>query len=233
MQYSSHGKNQLDELDASLLKLRNSVYKNNIIVSGDFNAPDISWDTEYSSQSPAFDRLLEIIDNHDLSQHVKEPTRRERNTQNILDLILSNNPNIIDDVRVVPGISDHGIVLFTVNTSCRRKKNVIRKIFIRKKADSTRIKEELIKLSFDVDTRGFNSIDDKWSCFEDNIHRIMDSCIPSKWTSSRYNLPYREVTGSSPVEVLNFFQASLRNCKNCDHNCEDHSSFDFISAVHI
>ena len=29
---------------------------------------------------------------------------------------------------------------------------------------------------------------------------------------------YREVTGSSPVEVLNFFQASLRNCKNCDHN---------------
>ena len=35
---------------------------------------------------------------------------------------------------------------------------------------------------------------------------------------------YREVTGSSPVQVLNFFQASLRNCKNCDHNCEDHSS---------
>ena len=30
-----------------------------------------------------------------------------------------------------------------------------------------------------------------------------------------------------------FFQASLRNCKNCDHNCEDHSSFDFIFAVHI
>ena len=23
------------------------------------------------------------------------------------------------------------------------------------------------------------------------------------------------------------------DCKNCDHNCEDHSSFDFISAVHI
>ena len=23
---------------------------------------------------------------------------------------------------------------------------------------------------------------------------------------------YREVTGSNPVEVLNFFQASLRNC---------------------
>ena len=51
------------------------MHKNNIIVSGDLNAPDISWDTEYSSQSPASDRLLEIIDDHDLSQHVKEPTR--------------------------------------------------------------------------------------------------------------------------------------------------------------
>ena len=44
---------------------------------------------------------------------------------------------------------------------------------------------------------------------------------------------YREVTGSNPVEVLNFFQASLRNCINCVHNCEDQPSFDFISAVHI
>ena len=41
---------------------------------------------------------------------------------------------------------------------------------------------------------------------------------------------YREVTGSNPVEVLNFFfffQASLRNCINCVH-CDDHF-FIFIS----
>ena len=30
-----------------------------------------------------------------------------------------------------------------------------------------------------------------------------------------------EVTDSHPVEVLNFFQASLRNCISCVH-CEDH-----------
>ena len=37
----------------------------------------------------------------------------------------------------------------------------------------------------------------------------------------------REVTGSNPVEVQNFFQASLRNCISCVH-CEDHF-FIFIS----
>ena len=36
-----------------------------------------------------------------------------------------------------------------------------------------------------------------------------------------------EVTGSNPVEVLNFFQASLRDCINCVH-CDDHF-FIFIS----
>jgi len=149
------------------------VHKNNIIVSGDFNAPDIGWDSEYTNQSPASDGLLEIIDDHDMSQHVKEPTRRDRNTQNILDLILSNNSNIIENVSVVPGISDHDIVLFIVNTFCRRRKNAKRKIDIRKKADATRIKEELTNLSFHTDSRGFHSIDDEGSCLEDNIHRII------------------------------------------------------------
>ena len=37
----------------------------------------------------------------------------------------------------------------------------------------------------------------------------------------------RVVTGSNPVEVLNFFQASLLSCINCVH-CDDHF-FNFIS----
>ena len=51
---------------------------------------------------------------------------------------------------------------------------------------------------------------------------------------------YLEVTGSNPAGVLCyflfcfvFFPGFLRKCKNCFHNCEDHSSFDFISAVLI
>ena len=67
------------------------------------------------------------------------------------------------------------------------------------------------------------------------------TCSQRQWLHSsvgRASHRYREVTGSSPVEVQNFFQASLCNnnycikkpfynyCKNCDHNCEDHSSFE-------
>ena len=43
----------------------------------------------------------------------------------------------------------------------------------------------------------------------------------------------REVTGSNPVEVLNFFQASLRSCINCVH-CDDHffiCSFNVVTVI--
>ena len=50
------------------------------------------------------------------------------------------------------------------------------------------------------------------------------TCSQRQWLYSsvgRASHRYREVTGSNPVEVLNFFQASLRNGINCVH-CDDH-----------
>ena len=62
------------------------------------------------------------------------------------------------------------------------------------------------------------------------------TCSQRQWLHSsvgRVSHRYCEVAGSSPVEVLNFFQASLRNCRNCDHNCEDRSSFEIIFLLDI
>ena len=55
-------------------------------------------------------------------------------------------------------------------------------------------------------------------------------CSQRQWVRSsvgRASHQYREVTGSNSVEVLNFFQASLRNCINCVHF--DDLFFIFIS----
>ena len=35
-----------------------------------------------------------------------------------------------------------------------------------------------------------NSVEAKWNDFENSVRNIMDSCIPYKMTSSRYNLPW-------------------------------------------
>ena len=132
-----------------------------------------------------------MIDEHDLKQLVESPTRRQGNTQNILDLVSTNNARIVSGIEVVPGISDHELVLFSVKISCRKKRNVKRKVYIKRKANCSRIKEMLIEFSdsFMENLREF-SVDEMWDTFERSIRSIMDACIPHKMTSSRYNLPW-------------------------------------------
>jgi len=82
-------------------------------------------------------------------------------------------------------------VLFTVKTSCQRKRNIQHKIYLKKKANTDRIKQELQILAT---LREFNSpgvsVHDMWNHFERNMRRIMDTCIRHKMISSRYNLPW-------------------------------------------
>lgn len=121
----------LDELDAYLLKLGDKLHKHDVVVGGDFNAPDISWDNLEASailSSSSSKKLIELTQECNLMQFVKEPTRRQGNSSNTLDLVLSNRPDIICNVSVEPGISDHDIVLFTLKSSCHKKRHVKRKV---------------------------------------------------------------------------------------------------------
>ena len=67
-----------------------ALHQNNVILTGDFNAPDVNWDNplDQDDLTRASKRLLEVLDDNDLIQFVKEPTRRQGTTQNILDLVL-------------------------------------------------------------------------------------------------------------------------------------------------
>ena len=75
----------------------------------------------------------------------------------------------------------------------------------------------------------------KWVLIIYEINHIWTAEMKWRWTNVsgfiaqlvEHRTGNREVTGSNPVQGLNFFQASLRNCINCVH-CDDHF-FIFIS----
>ena len=90
-----------------------------LLVAGDFNYPSINWNTGMSAdgQSQSF---ADIIDNLGLEQMVDECTRfREGQNSSLLDLILTDKPSIVCDIKYEEpfGKSDHVKIVFQLSNS--------------------------------------------------------------------------------------------------------------------
>ena len=104
------------ELANSIEMLTNQSCLPNILLTGDFNLPDIRWPDSMVLPSPQYgseinNLLFSITQDNNLIQCVADPTRGS----NILDLVLSTNDSVIKSCEVVPGISDHEAVLTSVD----------------------------------------------------------------------------------------------------------------------
>ena len=75
------------------------------------NYPDIDWQDWTLKTGNKYTNLhnnfLDMIDEHHLSQVIKDPTRGE----NTLDLFLTNNETFVTNNQTLPGISDHSAIL--------------------------------------------------------------------------------------------------------------------------
>lgn len=115
----------VDALQVSLLKMGDILLKNSMmILAGDFNAPDINWPNLESLNylSSPSEKLLEMVDKHNLKQLVEFPTKHHGTTHNILDLVFTYNAGLVSSVEVVPGISDHDMILFLLKHRVVRKR---------------------------------------------------------------------------------------------------------------
>jgi len=93
--------------DSLLCELINEVSGKSLLLMGDFNYPDIDWSTGcgHTGNSQNF---ADCIEDSFLTQHVNEATRKG----SILDLVITSEPNMIDDVSVLGtfGSSDHNML---------------------------------------------------------------------------------------------------------------------------
>lgn len=102
----------LQDLKEALEKLNGNKQKH-LILCGDFNCPDISWDSlcvqnSTSTQDKHVQQLLiDLSVEFNLTQMHDKPTRE----QNLLDLVFTTNPSLIKSTSNAPGISDHAIVI--------------------------------------------------------------------------------------------------------------------------
>ena len=86
---------------------------------GDFNHGNIKWDT-LQSKGVEDQKLLCLIQDNFLTQHVLEPTRATR----VLDIVLSSQKELVDNVKIKEplGSSDHNQMHFDINIKSDRTK---------------------------------------------------------------------------------------------------------------
>ncbi|BHF82429.1 hypothetical protein SprV_0802556700 [Sparganum proliferum] len=102
--------------DSRLLEeLETISIRPNVMIMGDFNAPNIDWNlTSAPGSEFNFDRrLLKSVQRSHLTQYVSSPTRlREGQLANCLDLVLTKAPESVDVVNCLPplGKSDHVVL---------------------------------------------------------------------------------------------------------------------------
>ena len=116
----------------------NNVAKNKmLLLMGDFNYPMIDW--ELQDTSGAGKEFLDVVQDNFMWQHV-DHTRGE----NVLDLVLSTERNIVENLRVTSpiGRSDHVTVQFELCLEFQGRQEV-NLGFVYRRADYMKISEEL------------------------------------------------------------------------------------------
>ena len=114
---------QTEENDMRLYNEIKSIIKDkNAVICGDFNNPSVNWSTLTGDREGG--RLIGLVEDAFLRQSVRKPTRGN----NILDLVLTNDCDLINSCEVGEPLSnsDHNIVRIKLNLQISTKENVLK-----------------------------------------------------------------------------------------------------------
>ena len=190
----------------SLLELRSAIeeiYQShsntqpNIILAGDFNLPNVNW-TDLNStdnkQITTKNTMFDLITDFNMTQMVTQVTRQA--SQNILDLVVTNNPNLVGNVQTHSGISDHDIVIFEINVNPRSTPKPSHTVFVYSKTDTEKLLSDIdkAKQNFFSSNPQLRTIEENWQLIKDAITKSIKDNIPTRRTKIKHNLPWITIT---------------------------------------
>ena len=171
--------------DLKLHELINTICtsqsNNKIILMGDFNWPNIDWQSCSSSNSHGSEtKFLDILRKNYLSQHIDKPTRiRGDDEPHILDLVITNEPFIDHIEYLAPlGKSDHSIL----NIHCCAQAQKITKVdkYNYAKADFDGLRDSC-KMNWEDILCPFSSeLEDMWAHFIKELQNRISQYIPKQ-----------------------------------------------------
>ncbi|KAL8570711.1 hypothetical protein ACOMHN_039146 [Nucella lapillus] len=186
----------MDDTKAEMNKLKRKTGRNILTVAGDFNSPDIDWQTLTTTNKRYPSRVnqtyLDIAADNDLEQIVDFPTRKDKTT---LDIILTSRPSFKVRCKPLPSVgnSDHDIVLYDTALAPHRSRPPRRKIFLWKKADVEGMHQDVKEFANTYqypDPSTPNALEQMWSDIKQMLSETVEKRVPSKTSASRHTNPW-------------------------------------------
>ncbi len=185
------GPDFLQEFSRFLKCANESRYKN-IIILGDFNYPSIQWlDGSGFSDISTDSNFTDVLQEFGLFQLVNSPTRG----QNVLDLLLTTNEYLIDNISVTDDDStclksDHKAITSDINLRRKINKPTKRLVYNYKNGDFDSLRASLKSLPLLELVESENDIDSAWTNWKDLFLATVDAHIPKNKVKRSYKPPY-------------------------------------------
>ena len=172
--------------------LESSSTYESILICGDFNFPDLYWNSDFVSQfqdiSSGSTDFRELISDFFLQQINIHPTRKN----NILDLVFTRSPETVRNLECVPPtqlnlFSDHSLLFFDFNVHAKLSACDMRTVYNYRLADWNGLSETL-RLTDLMPSINSTDIDSDWQQWMDLFLAAVADHIPVR-TFKRKNTP--------------------------------------------
>ena len=157
-----------------------------VIMVGDFNHPGIQWTpapvtlVNHNDDHPEV-LFIDAIQEAMLHQHITEPTRyRDDQSPTIDDLILSSDPEMVDDIQYMPhiGASDHITVTFALNFLYNKQIPTQQKRYKYNKANIEEM-ASMLDIDWAEEFKG-KSVEEAYNQFLDRYSKACKQSIPTE-----------------------------------------------------
>lgn len=167
-----------------LTECLNSLIVSNqiVILLGDFNLPDIDWNSFNYPDSTVHNLFMSVFQHHGLSQFIVSPTRSD----NILDLLFSTHHDALANISIQPPLSssDHNTILFDLNlpiSNLPDPADPSKSIYYDyKNADFPSINHYLSSVDWPSCFSACSNIDDYLSIFLNHLNYAISSFVPTR-----------------------------------------------------
>ena len=167
------------ELDLNICEEIRRNFRAQCIIMGDFNLRGYERTQEDTNDCRLFRQVFE--EELFMHQFVAEATRRH----SILDLIFSDNRDLVSDIRICEGLgnSDHNMIKFNVSSETRPKDNLLL-VPNFNQADFDSIRHDLAEIDWNTEMEDLDSCE-AWNVFKDKIKLIQSRHIPFRHKRNR------------------------------------------------